>query len=218
MTPLSVVLFSTGQKRLLKKTLKHLRRNVDFSSLKVRWLISDDYVSHPRINNEECRTFIRETGLFDYCYFPDTNQGYSNVVNHMYRQVDTPFLFHMEYDWKFVSKVTLRPLLEVMEAHEEIACIRFNKKITKAAPVVFWLDEPERERRIRDITLTQTKSWTFNPTVYRTADVRKALPLEGHNGEMSFKEKMGALGFQSYSLGRAGETYVKHLRGIGYDW
>ena len=211
---LSVALFSTGQKRLLRKTLRSLRKKVDFGDVEIHWLISDDHVDHPKIDNAGCRAFIQETGLFEYCYFPESNQGLGRMVNHLYEKAATPYVLHLEHDWKFVKKVSLLPLLEIMEADEEISCVRFNKKITKAAPVVFWLDEPERTRVIQGITLTQTKSWTFNPTLYRAAHVRRALPINNVGGERSFKAKMNGLGFKSYSLGKPGETYVKHLRGI----
>jgi hypothetical protein len=214
MLSLSVLVFSTGQKRVLKKTLKCVRKRIDFDDLAVEWLIADDFVAHPKIDNEGCRAFILKTGLFKYCYFPESNQGLGSVVNHLYQKVTTPYVLHMEHDWKFIKKVSLRPLVDIMEANEEISCIRFNKKITKAAPVVFWLDEPERTTVIQGITLTQTKSWTFNPTLYRTAHVMEALPIDNIGSEGNFKARMNGLGFKSYSLGQPRETYVKHLRGI----
>lgn len=207
-------MFSTGQKRVLKKTLKYLRKRVDFSGLSVRWLISDDHVDDPRINNEKCRSWIKKLGLFEYCYFPDSNQGFGATINHLYQQVDTPYVLHIEHDWKFLKKVLLKPLVEIMEEHEGISCIRFNKKITKALPLVFWLNEPDREKRFGPFILTQTKSWTTNPTVYRAAHIKQALPIENVGSETSLKTNMDALGFKSYSLGKAGEQYVKHLRGI----
>jgi hypothetical protein len=216
MLSLTVLVFSTGQKRVLKKTLKYLRKRVDLGDVIVKWLIADDHVEHPKIDNEQCRAFIRETGHFEYCYFPKTNQGLGHMVNHLYQKVDTPYVLHLEHDWKFIREIHLSPLLDIMEDHEEISCIRFNKKITKALPLLFWPGEVEYEKKISGITLTQTKSWTFNPTIYRTSHVKKALPIEEAQSENSFKAKMSALGFQSYSLGRPGETYVKHLRGISH--
>ena len=215
MLSLSVVVFSTGQKKVLKKTLKYLRKRVDFTGLEVHWLSSDDYVDHPKIDNAACRAFIKELGLFEYCYFAEKNQGLGGVINTMYQQVKTSYVLHLEHDWKFVRPVALRPLVEIMEAHPEITCIRFNKKITKAAPQLFWLDEPERERRFGPYILTEMKSWTANPTLYRAAHMLQALPIDDReDSEISMKKNLSALGFRSYSLGRPGETYVKHLKGV----
>lgn len=216
MLSLSVLVFGTGQKRVLQKTLKYLRKRVDFGDLPVKWLIGDDFVAHPKIHNERCRAFIQEIGLFKYCYFPESNQGLGHIVNHLYQKVATPYALHLEHDWKFIRSIQLKPLLEIMEQHEEITCIRFNKKITKVLPVVFWLGEVDREKKINGITLTQTKSWTFNPTLYRAAHVKSVLPIENTHSERSFKAKMDAMGYHCYSLGKPGETYVKHLRGISH--
>jgi hypothetical protein len=214
MLSISVLVFSTGQKKLLKKTLKYVKKRVAFDGLSVKWVVSDDYVDHPRIDNEKTRSWIKELRIFEYCYFPDTNQGFGATINHLYQNVNTPYVLHLEHDWKFLKKVSLRPLLEIMEEHEEISCIRFNKKITKALPLVFWLDEPQRQRTFGRFILTQTKSWTTNPTVYRTAHIRQALPIRNLGSETSLKANMDARGFKSYSLGKPGEQYVKHLRGI----
>ena len=215
MLSLSVIVFSTGQQKVLKKTLKYLRKRVDFTGLEVRWLSSDDYVDDPKIDNAACRAFIKELGLFEYCYFPEKNQGFGGVINYMYRQVKTSYVLHLEHDWKFLRQITLRPLIEIMEAHPEITCIRFNKKITKAAAQVFWPNEPERQRQFGPYILTETKSWTTNPTVYRTDHMLQALPIDDReDSEISMKENLSALGFRSYSLGRPGETYVKHLKGV----
>jgi hypothetical protein len=215
MLSVSVIVFSTGQKKVLRKTLKYLRTRVDFSGLEVHRLISDDYVDDPKIDNATCRAFIKELAVFEYCYFPETNQGFGGVINYMYRQVKASYVLHLEHDWKFLRAVAVRPLIEIMEAHAEITCIRFNKKITKAAPQLFWLDEPERQRQFGPYVLTETRSWTTNPTLWRTAHMVKALPIDDRvDSERSMKANLTALGFRSYSLGRPGETYVKHLKGI----
>lgn len=215
MLSISVLVFSTGQTRVLKKTLKYLRKRVDFSGLETHWLSSDDYVDHPKIDNAACRAFIKNLELFECCYFPEENQGLGGVINHMYRQVQTPYVLHLEHDWKFLRSVALKPLVEIMEAQPEITCIRFNKKITKAAPQLFWLNEPERQRQFGSHILTETKSWTVNPTLYRTAHMLQALPIDTRaDSEKSLKARLSARGFRSYSLGRPGETYVKHLKGI----
>src|SRR3990167_3041938 len=91
MLSLSVIVFSTGQKKVLKKTLKYLRKRVDFTGLEVHWLSSDDYVDHPKIDNASCRAFIQGLGLFEYCYFPDKNQGLGAVINVMYQEVKTAY-------------------------------------------------------------------------------------------------------------------------------
>lgn len=214
MLSLTVLVFSTGQKRVLKKTLKYLRKRVDFDHLTLRWLAGDDFVDHPDIDNQQCRSFIRETGLFDYCYFPETNQGLGHMVNHLYEKVVTPYVLHLEHDWKFIKRIELKPLLEIMETHADITCIRFNKKITKAAPLVFWVDDPGRTRMIQGLALTQTKSWTFNPTLYRTDHVKKVLPIANSSSERSFKAKMDVNEYRCYSLGKPGDVFVKHLSGI----
>ena len=200
---------------MLKKTLKYLRKRVDFTGLEVHWLSSDDRVDGPKLDNAACRAFIEEMGLFEYCYFPETNQGFGGVINYMYRQVKTPYVLHMEHDWKFFRHIALRPLIEIMEAHPEITCIRFNKKITKAAPRLFWLDEPARQKQFGPYILTETRSWTTNPTLYRTSHMLQALPIDDcKDSERSMKANLSALGFRSYSLGRPAETYVKHLKGM----
>ncbi len=216
MLGLSVVMISTGQMGVLKMTLKYLRKKVDLTGLNVHWLIGDDYVDHRKIDNERCRAFIRATELFEHCYFPGSNQGLGQMFNHLYEKVATPYTLHLEHDWKFIKPVRLKPLLEIMEEHEDISCIRFNKKITKALPLLFWLGESEREKKIAGMTLTQTKAWTFNPTIYRTSHVRRVLPIDNDSSERSFKAKMDATGYQCYSLGKPGETYVRHLRGISW--
>jgi len=216
MLSISVLVFSTGQRRLLKETLKYLHKRVDFGGVSVRWLIGDDYVDHPKVNNEECRSFILETGLFGYRYFPDSNRGLGHMVNRLYEEVDTPYALHLEHDWKFMRKIHIEPLLEIMEEHEDITCIRFNKSITKALPLVFWLGEADRQKNFNGIALTQTRSWTFNPTIYRSAHVKRVLPIDEESSERSFKAKMDAIGYRCFSLGKPGETYVKHLRGISH--
>ena len=214
MLSISVLVFSTGQTKVLKKTLKYLMKRVDFSGLSVKWLISDDYVDHPGINNEKCRAWIKKLNRFEYCYFPDTNQGFGATINHLYQQAHTPYVLHIEHDWKFLKKVSLKPLLEIMEANEDVSCIRFRRKITKNAALIFWLDEPWRERTFGPIVLTQTKTWTTNPTLYRTAHIEQALPIENVGSETCLKANMNALGFKSYMIGKTGERYIKHLRGI----
>lgn len=92
-----------------------------------KWLCIDDNSS------EEDRQKMKELyPFFDFYFKTPDEKGHPRSMNIICRKVDTPYLFHMEDDWKFFQKRRyLSDCLEILQQDQKIGQCLINRNYSE---------------------------------------------------------------------------------------
>lgn len=126
--------------------------------------------------------------------------GYIRMLD----MVNTPYIVFMEHDWIFKPRcdIKLERVIDAMDKYPFVHYIRFNRRpnVEKG-----WDNKLFVERRIKEIPLLQTKVFSNNPHILRTAQMRNKLmpiilkakgPLYWRPYENSMGSHAGAFGIE----------------------
>jgi len=112
-------------------------------------------------------------------------KGQADAVNYLYTKLKSPYYFNLEDDWIFLKTVNLDELIEVMEKNKNIDIIKFNRMripekswLYHLSPSSAPLTGINSNQSIGNLNLVKTHNWSFNPSLVRTATIKKMLPVE----------------------------------------
>lgn len=93
-------------------------------------------------------------------------KGLLGILGAIVPTIETPYIFFVEHDWFFKPQViSLSNVLRVLDRHDDIHLIRFNKRRNLIAGLDIIL---EKETRIPEIPLLRTSAHSNNPCLIRT--------------------------------------------------
>lgn len=109
------------------------------------------------------------------------NHSHTKAICYLYGKVNTPVFFHLQDDWIFLKKIELDPLIKLMEKYSYIDHIRFSKEKIKERAWLYYLSDevseeylvPNKQVGIDGISVVQTPTWSFNPSLVRTSVAKK---------------------------------------------
>lgn len=215
---LDVIITSTCRKTI-ERTLNSFLENV-YCSDKLRFLVNIDVKNPkylPRLTN-----FLHNMGINEFRVNHNPKPqliGQTEAINYLYPKVLSPYYFNLEDDWIFRKKINLDSLIALMNDHENIHHIRFNKERTKDYAWLYHLSDkdssqyrlPNKDTVINDFNLAQTHVWSFNPSLVRTSILKKMLPVPTDaNSEKYLCHKYDEI-FRSsgaYILGKIGDSPI----------
>ena len=107
---------------LFEKTINSLINCVDINEIDF-WFCVDDNSS------DEDRQKMKELYPFFEFYFKDiTEKGHPQSMNIIRNYVKTPYIFHLEDDWKFfVKRNYIKDAIDIIESNKSIGQCLFNK-------------------------------------------------------------------------------------------
>ena len=107
---------------LFEKTINSLINCVDIDEIDF-WFCVDDNSS------DEDRQKMKELYPFFEFYFKDiTEKGHPQSMNIIRKYVKTPYIFHLEDDWKFfVKRNYIKNAIDIIESNKSIGQCLFNK-------------------------------------------------------------------------------------------
>lgn len=99
-TPKMVTFSITTCKRydLFVRTMDSFIQNCKDIHLISRWICVDDNSSE-----EERKEMHTRYPFFEFVWKTPEEKGHPESMNHILKRVDTPYLFHMEDDWQFIT-------------------------------------------------------------------------------------------------------------------
>jgi hypothetical protein len=172
---LTVVLTSCGRFDLLAETVESFLRYFDTG----RIVVADDAG-----NAKDAAAFAIEFPQVDM-RVNDPQCGQMRSIDGLYGLVHTPFVVHLEDDWKFSGGVDLDKIVRFLEARPDISvvCIgyRFDKRFADRARKVtqdgtdYWVWDLDAHPK--------WFSYSFNPSVSRAAFWREHGPYAGFRTE-----------------------------------
>lgn len=233
---IDVIITSTCRKSIVT-TMESFHRNISYSG-NFRFLVNIDV-----INNSdylpELMSFLNDYGIDDIAVNRNPLEwpkGLTAATNYLYSKVESKYYFNLQDDWIFLKKINIDPLIELMDTHEDIHHIRFDKQRTRNYS---WLyhksdrDIPEFRKpnvnvNINNMKLVTNYVWSFNPSFSRTSTMKKFLPVPAEKRAETyfcskFDELFSANG--AFIYGRIGDNptardigrnrlieYLRHLK------
>ncbi|MBU4312580.1 MAG: hypothetical protein KJ706_07675 [Candidatus Omnitrophica bacterium] len=107
---------------------------------------------------------------------------FANAVNHLFKNLQSEYYFHLEDDWVFLKPIDLTAIIRVMKDNENIHNIRFSKQEIKRPSnrmkknlarrnELYLL--PGEEIYIDGLDLIKSNIWSLNPHVARTSVIKR---------------------------------------------
>lgn len=164
-----------GREHLLQSTVRSLSEAVDYQFAN-RIIAADGAVSLEEAPLRIASLFINRIPRAGYV---------RNIVTAL-RQVEAPYFFWLEDDWKFEAPVPFKELVGHLEAHPDWVQIR----LSKSGP----LSEDQRISPLTNGVFGSTVGFSANPCVCRTKHVRDgfeallAAPKGNRLGEHGFED------------------------------
>jgi hypothetical protein len=172
---LTVVLTSCGRFDLLAETMRSFLRHFDTE----RIVVADDAG-----NAKAAAAFAATVPQVDM-RVNDPQCGQMRSIDGLYASVPTPYVLHLEDDWKFSGGVDLGKVVRFLEARPDISvvCIgyRFDKRFADRARkethegIDYWVWDLDAHPK--------WFSYSFNPSVGRVAFWREHGPFAGFKTE-----------------------------------
>jgi len=205
--------------------LESFIRNVKCSDM-FRYIVNVD-VRNPKYLDRLNR-FLDRKGIQDLRINPypaEMPRAHAETINYLFSRIESPHYFHLEDDWIFLERIDIDPLIELMQTHNQIDYIRFNKQRTRENAWLYHIshqDIPKYQKMNRDlvingINLVQTWVWAFNPSIARTSTVRSIIPIPPTASPEKYLCHMYDKNFNTrgaFIWGRIGDKAV--VRHIGY--
>ena len=163
---------------LLKKTLQSLFANTTFSKV----IAVNDFGDQQ--TNEVFKNICPDGNLLSL----DKKLGHHAAVDLMYKNVDTPYVFHCEDDWLFEKPIELVKIIETLKKNTWMSgiCLRslsdFTFSSNEAAKIIYETHNNLSFYRL-DKMHEQWYGFTFNPHVASIDLWRKFSPLSSHKKE-----------------------------------
>jgi len=181
---------------VIKSTLDSFTKNLFKNKDEYRLIINIDPIGDKGVRPPE---------IVDLCYkyFDDVKYNIANepsfpkAVIWTWKQIKTPFVFHLEDDWIIRRFVNINQLVRILRKNPHLACLRLYKHDidNKSKPRLFNSPYVYKEKGHFFEAVSSKKQFGLNPVLIRKEFIDEALPLMVYtkNPEKQFRynnEKM----------------------------
>jgi len=133
------------------------------------------------------------------------------VFNMLLDNIKCEYFVYLQDDWKFLKKIDIDLLIDIMDKNKNIKQIWFPKKLTQN----FFSKQCKVDVKIDGVNFVPFKYWTFLPSITRTSYIKKVWKKgkvwKNNRPESDFRKAMGERNDVSYMLGKKFDEYVQHL-------
>jgi len=181
---------------VIRQTLKTFCENMFINRNEYRLIINIDPVGDEKTTADDVLEVCNE--YFNDIKFnvPD-KPSFPKAVIWTWKQINTPYIFHLEDDWIIKRPVDIKRLTKVLHKNPQLACLRLykhdipKKKNPRLFNSPYTYNEKGRFFQAND----SKKQFGLNPVLIRETFIKEALPLmvEDKNPEKQFRygnEKM----------------------------
>ena len=206
MKEVTFVITSCGRPDLLQETVdSFLNRN---SYPIAKYVLIEDSAQAEMIG------FVKKrygTG-FQSLILNDPKLGHIRSIDRAYEEVETPYVFHCEDDWRFLKGGFIEQSFALLAEDDKIINVWLRGlDETSGHPV-----EPRRfessggihYRRMAFDQKGTCQGFTFNPTLKRMSDYQPVAPYRDLGSEGAIAQRLKDLGFYAITLE---EPFVEHI-------
>jgi len=214
MNDVTVVITSCGRVNLLRETIDSF---ITFNTYNIAEIILIDDSGDPKVHSEIKKLYPNFILIFN-----DKRIGQIKSIDKAYSYVKTPYIFHLEDDWKFYRRSFIEDSLKILQSDKQI--------------ITVWLRElndtnkhPYHEKlhtisnvNYHEIEINWNGGWsgfTFNPGLRRFSDYKLVYPYEKYipenkqhikyyTPELELSMYYNKLGYKAVI---ATPGYVKHI-------
>lgn len=163
MKKIDITTTATIRPSLLDDTFSSFRKNMLTDEYKYRLIINID-----PIGEDLKRKFVLKVAekYFDeiICNYPAT-PGFTKAVIWCWSQTQSDFIFHLEEDWKLLTKINIDYMIEILESNKSLVSLRLNKENTGSS------------KHSNKFGFIYHPKISLNPTLFKGDFIRNIFPL-----------------------------------------
>jgi hypothetical protein len=205
--PITVIITSSNRFHLLERTLDS-------------FLALNTYPIHKYILNEDSgniacvEKILHKYGHLLHLLYHPSREGLSAAWDNLLRNVDTPYIFNLEDDWEFFGNDQfMQQSLDILENYDSISQVWCRDPKDHSHPLKAFGPGSTFQRVLKGYQ-GHWGGFSFNPSLRRTADLRRMFP----NGLRQFgDEALCSRHAEQYGYGYLAVSLVNPAcRHIGY--
>ena len=165
---ITVVCTSCNRPEMLEKTLDSFFKYNTYSI--EQFFVIDDSAVIGCNNN-----MVNKFPLVNFLY-NKINIGQIESIDKIYKQITTPYIFHIEEDWQFERSGFIEACLDVIDMDDKIICVWVRHPNDTKHPLLSEIYISPNGYQIQKVSFNFLKDWhgfTFNPSLKRMKDYPK---------------------------------------------
>lgn len=209
MEEVTFVITSCGRPDLLRETIDSFLNTNRYPIAK--------YVLIEDSANDKMQGFVRQRygNSFHSLILNDPKLGQIRSIDRAYAEVETPYVFHCEDDWRFLKGGFIEHSFALLAEDRKIINVWLRgMECTNGHPIEPGRIESSGGLAYRRMALDKKgpsyQGFTFNPTLKRLADYEIVKPYRDLGSEGAIAQRLRELEFYAVTLE---EAYVQHIGG-----
>lgn len=205
----SIAIKSASRPKYLRRTLRSLRKYLNFGGLEEDWVVHEDVLE---LEKSASCLLVFDEELDNYGLKlspPGTCQNNAKSIEKLINICPNKYMVHWEDDWELLKEVDLEKIVNVMEYNDDINMICFNRGFNKPYSHIKY------ETWRSGSPLVECYDWVLFPAVWRTEFVKERFDVKyikdncDDIGKMlgRFGEGLGVYFWGGFGNGK----YIKHI-------
>lgn len=179
-----------GRPKELERSLASIDCQVKFA----KTIAANDFIDD--VSSAVFKHFYPEGDLI----VPEKHQGHHAMMDALYKNIETPYVFHTEDDWQFEESLDFQRAKKILDSDPKIVSVCFSKISN------FTLTEKEK-RKIRyiengDLSYVRLDSlhakwhgYTFNPHLIKLSTIKSIGAFSAYRKERHISHKLRKQGY-----------------------
>lgn len=188
--PIDITMTAVLRPKVIDKTLESISRNIVQGTSRFRLILNIDLIGEkvkPKIIVKIAKKYFKENLIFRVSEEP----SFAKAVIWTWKTSTSPFIFHIEDDWKITKPININNMLEILLKYKELSSLRLYKYSTPKRKVFTTFGCKWRYNKdgfyIAD---GWKKQFGLNPILIRREFLNEALPQMRNdvNPEKQFRD------------------------------
>lgn len=164
MDKIDITMTATLRPEILRRTLSSFCENIFTDIERYRLIINIDQVgdkTKPKNIIKVCKLFFKDEQIV---YRVSETPSFAGAVIWVWSQVKSPWVFHLEDDWKVVRPVNIDDMIRIMKKHS-LASLRLDK------------DRTGKSKSTKKYGYVTYPKISLNPTLFTGSFIKNIAPL-----------------------------------------
>lgn len=164
MEKIDICMTATIRHLVLKDTLDSFTKNMLFDKDRYRLIINIDPIGE-KLKRVNAILQIAQNYFNEVVYNIPETPGFTKAVQWCWSQTKYPLVFHLEDDWKLLTKINIDYMIEILNKYENLVSLRLNKENTG------------KSKQALKFGFIYHPKISLNPTLFKGEFIRNVFPL-----------------------------------------
>lgn len=164
MEKIDICMTATIRHLVLKDTLDSFTKNMLFDKDRYRLIINIDPIGE-KLKRISAVLQVAQNYFDEIVYNIPETPGFTKAVQWCWSQTKHPYVFHLEDDWKLLTKINIDYMIEILNKYENLVSLRLNKENTG------------KSKHGLKFGFIYHPKISLNPTLFKGEFIRNVFPL-----------------------------------------